>query len=555
LVDIEYYGFFGDHLGVWLWSYFDSFGPVLYSVFVLYPVFQYLIGWIVLTAIFIFIARKFNRILKVRPQVNIINRIGYLVVVVIFLIISIRGGTSLAPIDWGMAYHSNNFFANELSLNGIYTLVRNIYEYNDDTGRHNPDKYHFFDDADALTKVQNVLLSPRDSLVEPDLSLKRLSNFDNKTTASQNVVFIVLESWSAKYVGAYGGTPSATPFFDELAEKSLFFENFYASGLRTNRGLLSVLCSFPSLPGRTVMKLYGSAHPFMSITEVVEGRNYDSFFIYGGDLDFDNMGGFFRMKGYEHFIGINDFPYNDRLNKWGVPDHLALEKANEVFAATYPQPFVAVVVTLSNHEPFVLPDEKYKIFGSDVKYHDYLNTFYYSDCSLRYFFELASQEEYFNNTIFVLVSDHGKILGDPNDLIGIFKIASLIYTPGRDDIKPRHITTVAGQVDLLPTVLHLLGEPVTHESWGRDILGLPDDDPGYAFVNRDDSYGWIADSLMLWEKVGAKSELFDISVNPIKYDDISPKHPQKAGAMKDKGRAMLQLEVDLVHSDKRIPPE
>ena len=550
LIDIEYYGFFGEHLGVWFYSYLDNFGPVIYSVFELYPVFQYFIAWIAITALFVYVANKFNVIFKVRKRTGIINRFSYLVVTAIVLIIMIRGGISVAPVDWGTAYHSNFLFANELSLNGVYTLTRNLYEYTDDTSRHNPDKYHFDSTSEVLSRAENYITQPGDRLIEPGVSLKRLSSFESNTGEPQNVVFIILESWSAKYIGAYGGTPSATPFFDQLAERSLFFENFFASGLRTNRGLLSVLCSFPSQPGRTVMKMYSANHPFMSISEILKDQGYSSYLIYGGDLNFDNMGGFFRMKGFENLIGIDDFDSDQQLNKWGVPDMPVLERANEIFASSSDQPFVGVVLTLSNHEPFVLPDEKYEKFGSDVKFHSYLNTFYYADCSLRHFFDLASSEDYFDNTIFVLVGDHGKILGNPNDIIDIFGIGSLIYAPGRDDIEPRHIKSYCGQMDLLPTTLYLLGKPVVHESWGRNILGLPEGDNGFAFVNRDDSYGLIADSFLLWEKVGVKTELFDISQKPIKYMDISQSHPEIVEELKLRGRTIIQLEVDLVHDEK-----
>lgn len=552
LIDIEYFGFFGDHLGAWLWSYFDSFGPVFYSIVMLYPVVQYTLAWIALTAVFVFITWKFNLLFREKRPVKVINHLGYLVIMAAFLAVSIRGGVSLAPIDWGTAYHSNNYFANELSLNGIFTLTRNIYEYNDDIGRHNPSRYQFFGETEALKKVEGLVVSPRDSLIDPGESLKRLTNFPAFDGPSQNVVFIVMESWSAKFVGACGGQPSATPFFNKLADKSLFFENFYASGLRTNRGLLSVLCSFPSLPGRTVMKLYGSTHPFMSIADILKDRNYNSYFIYGGDLKFDNMGGFFRMKGFENLIGIDDFNYVDRFSKWGVPDSTVLERANKEFAAHGSRPFVAAIMTLSNHEPFELPNPDYAIFPDSLRYYKYLNTLYYSDCALAHFFDIASREEYFKNTIFVLVGDHGKTFDEPDNRDAIFRIASLIYTPGRTDITPHHITTICGQVDLLPTVLHLLGGPAVHESWGRDILGLPAYDHGFTFVNHGDSYGWVQDSKLLWEKVHVKSELFDISVRPVEYLDISRSLPEETARMQDDGRAMIQLEVDLVHTGKVV---
>ncbi len=547
LIDIEYYGYFGDHLGVWSYAYLDHFEPIFYSIVEDYPVFWYLLGWAFLSVIFIFVANRFNRIYIKRRSDNILARLLYFILITALLVISMRGGVSLAPIDWASAYHSNDVFANELSLNGVYTLSRNLYEYYDDVSRHQPTKYQFSSDEEALKTVQGLVCLPSDSLIQPDQSLKRLSKYPGRES-KDNVIIIVMESWAARFVGAYGNQQGITPFFDSLADKSLLLKNFYASGLRTNRGLLSVLCSFPSLPGRTVMKLYGAEHPFMSTAEILKQRGYESYFIYGGDLDFDNMGGFFRMKGFENFIGINDFPSEAGLSKWGVPDHLVFEKANEIFAGQSREPFLGVVLTLSNHEPFTLPEEKFEKFSSDVKYRDYLNTFYYSDWALGRFFEAARQEDYFNNTIFVLVGDHGRIVNDPNDIVNNFKIASLIYCPGRADISPRTIETICGQVDLLPTILGLLGQFAVHESWGRDIFSLPEGDNGYAFLNKGDAYGLVRDSLLFWEKIDFKPRLYDILAdNSIKSIDITAELPENVSMMQTQGRAMLQLEVDLVH--------
>jgi len=548
LIDIEYYGYFGDHLGVWSYAYLDHFEPIFYSIVESYPVFWYLLGWLALSGIFVFIANKFNKLFIKNRSENIFSRFIYFIFIFALLIISMRGGVSLAPIDWASAYHSNNVFANELSLNGVYTLSRNLYEYYDDTSRHHPTKYQFYPEQKALKEVQSLVCLPSDSLIQPEQSLKRETRYPAGNEIKNNIVIIVLESWAARFVGAYGNQQGITPFFDSLADQSLLLKNFYASGLRTNRGLLSVLCSFPSLPGRTVMKLYGAEHPFMSIAEILKERGYESYFIYGGDPDFDNMGGFFRMKGFENFIGINDFPNDASLSKWGVPDHLVFERANEIFVNHGSEPFISAVLTLSNHEPFVLPDERFEKFSSDVKYNDYLNTFYYSDWALGRFFESARQENYFDNTIFILVGDHGRIVSDPNDIVNNFKIASLIYCPGRADIIPGTIETICGQVDLLPTILSLLGQSTIHESWGRDMLSLPPGDGGYAFINKGDAYGMVRDSLLFWEKIDFKAHLYKIRTdNSMKSIDITAEQPENINTMQTQGRAMLQLEVDLVH--------
>jgi len=159
-IDVEYFSEFGDHLGVWFYAYFDNFDMVLYTIVESYPVFWYMTGWILISALFIFVSNKFNKFIKRVRQSNPVSRIFYSILLLALTVVGIRGGISLAPIDWGSAYHSNYYFANELSLNGIYTLSKNIFEYHDDISRHNPSKYQFYDHQEALKTVQVLVSSP-----------------------------------------------------------------------------------------------------------------------------------------------------------------------------------------------------------------------------------------------------------------------------------------------------------------------------------------------------------------------------------------------------------
>lgn len=546
LVDIEYFGAFGDHLGVWFYTYLDQPGLVWYSIKTSAPVFKYLIGWAILATLFVLAAMRINRVFRAEVKSGIPTRIIYFVAGGLFLAITMRGSFSVAALDWGGAYHAKHYFTNELSLNGTFTLSRSLYEYYNDVSRHNPKTYKFMQSQDALKTVQQTIVAKSDSLLEPDKSLKRISRYPQSDSTKYNVVIVFMESWAARFVGALGCDLGVTPFFDSLADKSILFENMYASGMRTNRGLLSVLCSFPSLPGRTVMKLYGASLPFISLPRILSERGYQSYFIYGGDLVFDNMGGFFRKQGIKNFIGIEDFPDRNESSKWGIPDHIVLARANEIFAESE-QPFFGTIVTLSNHDPFVLPDKSFEIFPESFDYHEGLNAFHYSDWALGRFFEAASKEPYFNNTIFVLVADHSHVMDKPDDIIGDYRIASLIYSPGHPAITPQRISRICGQVDIPPSLLHLLGGSATHESWGIDIFDSTNQGTGFAFINNGANYGWLEDSLLFYEQVGTSSNLFRWNLSSQRLIDISDKYPEQFRRMQHNGRAMLQLEVELTH--------
>ena len=295
------------------------------------------------------------------------------------------------------------------------------------------------------------------------------------------------------------------------------------------------------------MKRYGAPQPFTCIAEMLAENGYERFLLYGGDPGFDNIGGFFRNRGFNHLTSIGDFPRSASLNKWGVPDHLVFEKANAMFSGAG-APFLGVVVTQSNHEPHTVPDSSFALFGPQVRDHRYLNSFYYSDWALRHFFELAREEEYFDSTIFVLVADHSRNLAS-NDVTQSFHIPCLIYCPGRPDVGPRRVATTCSQVDVMPTLFGLLGGTWTHSSWGRDLLAESTSE-GYAFVNHGDICGWVEDTLVYWGKVGSY-EYFQQHGNK----DISdvPVTTATSGVferMQKAAKSYLQVEVEMVHEGR-----
>jgi phosphoglycerol transferase MdoB-like AlkP superfamily enzyme len=145
------------------------------------------------------------------------------------------------------------------------------------------------------------------------------------------------------------------------------------------------------------------------------------------------------------------------------------------------------------------------------------------------------------------VGDHGKMFDNADDMRSNFRIASLIYCPGRSDIKPEVVEKACGQVDLLPTILGLLGRPTIHESWGRDILSSGSDTSGFAFLNKDKSFAWVEGQLMLYEKTQSMVTLRNINSNSPDDMDSSLLSSERSVAMQRKCRAMQQLEVEMVH--------
>jgi phosphoglycerol transferase MdoB-like AlkP superfamily enzyme len=558
LIDIEHFGEFGTRLSFWALEYLDQPGMVWYGIWSGYPVTLYILLWAFLTFIFVWIGIRFSkRIFKRKHRERVLNRIFYLVLALALLFLGARGRWQLAPIDWGLAYFSPYGFANQLALNGVYTLGKSILDERRDIHGELAAQYHFFSTPEALSNVQKVLITPQDSLTDSPHSLARFYHPDSKEKENKdyNVVIILLESWLARFVGVLGGKPDVTPNFDSLAEKGILFQNFFATGTRTNRGIPSVLCSFPSSPIHSIMKRFAPNRPFSSIAEILKKRGYQSVVIYGGDLQFDNMEGFLRSEGFDAFIGQNDFPSKASLGKWGVPDHIVFQRANQEFSKFGDRPFLGLIITLSNHEPFLLPNPDFEIFPKSRPYSDYLNTFHYSDWALGEFFREIEKEPYFKNTIFVLVADHGKLLESQSDMpLDRYRIACLIYASPLFGSSPKKITTIGSQTDLLPTILGLLGQPALHQSWGRDLLSLPTENGGFALMIDGKHIGWVEDSYFFVDRIGAPSSLFDISQDPQQKNDLSARFPELVKKFQAQERSFLQLAVEMTQRTKETQP-
>ena len=518
IVDAELFTNSGEHLSASVLDYLNSMDSGLAgTIWQDYPVIWNIIIVLSSTLLFYYLTNKVLQ--KIFPKVKsskklIISDLVSLVVGAGFCLIFARGGFGVAVINWGYAWFSDYPFANNVVMNGSFSLLKSI-----DTQRkikskgleqmmpYKKDEWQSLLRKDYQLK-DNLVLNSTYANIKTSNPLRRVVD-TKRIKKHYNVVIVLLESWMSRYIGSLDGDISATPCFDELQKEGFLFDNIYANGTRSNRGLVSVLCSFPSQSGRSVMKLEQSNSYMFALPDMLKHRGYTTSFIYGGDVSFDNMNGFFKKHGIDSFIGKKDFPQEQYFSKWGVPDKIMLTKALDYFK-TQKEPFFTTMFTLSTHEPFDLPDNKcLKFTKEDSKDYKYLNTLNYSDQSLKKFMNNFKKEAptVYNNTIFVFVADHGrKVRTDLEFDPQRFKIPLLFILPKelKEEVEKMdfNIHSVGAQVDILPSLMHLLGGKYENANWGRSLFARSNNRrafmiAGSKFVVTDGKYYY-------YEKVGVK---------------------------------------------------
>jgi phosphoglycerol transferase MdoB-like AlkP superfamily enzyme len=264
----------------------------------------------------------------------------------------------------------------------------------------------------------------------------------------------------------------------------MFFEQLYATGARTSRGLTGVLVGHPDLGGRTLLERDDAVGKFQTLPGVFASRGYRTMFINGGDPDFDNMRDFLSAAGTETIIGRDDIG-PQYAGTWGVPDELIFAKAHEMFLSMGEEKFFAAVLTVSNHTAYVIPQGRTSMLPNNSEENRRLNAYRYADWALGEFFKEASQAPYFKNTLFVLVADHGHgkyLRADLAIDVPGYRLPCVFYAPGI--IAPARVSTVASQTDIPPTILAMLGGTYEHSFLGRDILRVSPGD-GFAMLHED----------------------------------------------------------------------
>lgn len=372
---------------------------------------------------------------------------------------------------------SKNRYNNEISKAGIYSFFAELRNNKLDFKTF----YSSISDKEAFKLVRSNLKEDNAQFISDEYSIKRTLSDSLNSNSKPNVVFILMESMSASFMSRYDNENNITPFLDSIAKQSLVFDNLYATGNRTVRGMEAVTLSIPPTPGQSIVKRQNNANLY-TISNVFKDKGYQCNFFYGGDGYFDNMNAFYGGNGFDIYDRGRGSILSDAIkttrhniedtemtfeNAWGICDEDIYKKMIKV-ADEYDKkrkPFLNFIMTTSNHRPYTYPNNKIDIpsgTGRDgaVKYADF---------AIQQLFKVAINKPWFKNTIFVFVADHCASSAGKDEIdVKNYHIPAIVY--GSKFIQPREVSKLCSQIDIFPTIFGQLNWSYTSNFFGTNVL-------------------------------------------------------------------------------------
>ena len=374
-----------------------------------------------------------------------------LIFVTALFIVPIRGSFGVAPMNTGFVYfHDKNVFANHAAVNVVWNFAyavqkMNRLKYSD----------NYFDRAKTDEYFQRLFPAPD--------STARLLRVQKP-----NVVIVVLESYTSGLIEPLGGEPGVTPNFNALIKEGILFDNFYSSGDRTDKGIVSVLNGYPSQPVTSMVKEPKKTQSLQYLNKIFKANGYHTEFTYGYNINYANFSSYLMHGDFDHVTHSADFPQELNTSKWGVHDQYVFQKFTDELN-NVEEPFFKIMMTQSSHEPFDVPMET--VIEGDDEIHRFMNSAYYTDKCFGEFIAKAKQSKWWDNTLIVVTADHGHIYpknpGVSNP--GKFKIP-MLWLGGAIAARDTIIHTVAGHTDIPNTILGQLGMFDKDFVFSHDIL-------------------------------------------------------------------------------------
>jgi len=398
------------------------------------------------------------------PSLKKASNLPILMAALIICLLAARGTLNHRPLNPALVYFSQDSLVNSLVLNSTYSVAFALKNMGNEKSASN--LYGTMPRQQIIDTVKKA--SYRKQFVAGNIPTLA-HNKPFVSGVKKNLVIILEESLGARFVGELGGL-DITPELDKLYQQGWGFDNLYATGTRSVRGIEAITTGFTPSPSRSVVKLSKSQHNFFSLADVLSQEGYKTQFIYGGESHFDNMKSFFLGNGFNDIVDINHIDNPQFISSWGVSDEDLFNQADKELTklSNSTEPFFSLVFTSSNHDPFDIPQGKVSLpTGHDPENYKRDLAIKYADYALGKFINKAKTQSYWENTVFLVVADHDvRVFGSEPVPLKSFHIPAVILN---SDMKSKRDPRLVSQIDLPVTLLSLLGIDQATPMLGFDL--------------------------------------------------------------------------------------
>lgn len=511
-------------------NFAEDFAISMQMMWQTYPMIWMLLGLVIAVILFRWMYHKSHwRVINRTEGLGIPYRRKFFIISAIILCVFVYGRLSWPPLTWKQSFGFRDNFKSYLALNPLQNFFTTLRfrkpEFNEQKAR------------DAFPIMKELMQLP----AENKFSFRRQVMPGSDALESRpNVVLVLCESFSM-YKSSMSGNPlNTTPFFNSLAQNGVFFERCFTPHFSTARGLFATITGIPDAQ----LFKFSTRNPLAleqnTIINSFEG--YGKHYFLGGEASFNNFEGLVRnIDGLQmHTAGSFESPV---VNVWGISDKDLFLEANKVFSKET-NPFFAIIQTSDNHRPYMIPEndtdfvkmemdeERLQKYGFESV--EEFNTFRYSDYCFQKFIEAAEKEDYFHNTIFVFVGDHG-VAGNAEEMypdawtnhrLTDEHVPLLLYAPRL--LKPQWRKEVVSQIDVLPTIAGRIQQPYVNTTLGRDLLH-PAKKNNFAFItNTAGKIGMVTDDFYFMKNLNFPDE----QLVPVRYSEVAYTHQQRDSIQK-----------------------
>lgn len=370
------------------------------------------------------------------------------------IVAGIRGGDlskSTRPINLlDASRHVKNIVHADIVLNTPFAIIRTLFSNN-------------FKKVEFPEVTEKVIAE----------KIQPIKFYNNNPESKPNVVLIILESYGREYCGAFNkdmnikNYKSHTPFIDSLAQHSLIFSNAYANGRQSIHGMSSIIAGIPTYKDAFTSSPYPK-QKIESLVSTLESKGYTTSFFHGAANGSMGFLGFSNILGIDNYYGRTEYNSDEDFDGfWGIWDEPFLQFMKKTLDKQK-TPFFSTVFTVSSHEPYIVPNKyKDKFKEGDIIMHKCVE---YTDYALKRFFEEAKKSPWYEDTIFVMVADHGNqvFYNEYYQTLNRFAVPILFFKPNSEYVGVNK--DLAQQIDIYPTILDMIGYDKPFRSWGRSLV-------------------------------------------------------------------------------------